>query len=288
MAQSPTHKFGQIIGDALEAAVKPLLSRLARRHGVYLDYQHARPARNDRRKVRWTDGEGNEHDLDYVMEDGGSEQTVGNPRAFIEVAWRRYTKHSRNKAQEIQAAVLPVAQHHGQHRPFLGVILAGDFTPQSLEQLRSNGFHVVYFPYEAVVAAFAKVGIDAAFDEETPDKDVRAKVRAYEQLGSEQHGALAKALRAARRSELDGFLGSLRIALSRVVEMVYVTPLFGKTHALGTVAEAIRFLEAYSEESCEGAPFARYEVGIRYSNGDEVSGKFSDRVEAASFLRTLV
>ena len=45
---------------------------------------------------------GNVHDLDYVFEQGGTEATIGQPKAFIEIAWRRYTKHSRNKAQEIQ------------------------------------------------------------------------------------------------------------------------------------------------------------------------------------------
>ena len=46
---------------------------------------------------------------DYVLERGGTDTVRGLPAAFIETAWRRYTKHSRNKAQEIQGAVLALA-----------------------------------------------------------------------------------------------------------------------------------------------------------------------------------
>jgi len=78
---------------------------------------------------------------------------MGTPAAFIEVAWRRYTKHSRNKAQEIQGAILPLAEKFRWSNPFLGAVLAGVFTDGSLEQLRSLGFHVLYFPYETLVTA---------------------------------------------------------------------------------------------------------------------------------------
>jgi hypothetical protein len=47
--------------------------------------------------------------------------------AFIETAWRRYTRHSRNKAQEIEGAIGPLAETFAHARPFLGAILAGQF-----------------------------------------------------------------------------------------------------------------------------------------------------------------
>lgn len=76
-----------------------------------------------KRKVAWIDGQGNTHDLDYVFELGGSDEQIGSPRAFIEAAWRRYTKHSRNKAQEIQGAILPLAERFHDCHPFLGAVL---------------------------------------------------------------------------------------------------------------------------------------------------------------------
>lgn len=39
MAISPAHKFGQIIGDVLEACVRPLLQDVADEFGLYLDYK---------------------------------------------------------------------------------------------------------------------------------------------------------------------------------------------------------------------------------------------------------
>jgi hypothetical protein len=168
MAQSPSHRFGQIIGDMLENAIRPILEAVAAELQLYLDGKGERKARGAKRKVAWVDGKDNAHDLDYVFESGGTDEQIGSPRAFIEIAWRRYTKHSRNKAQEIQGAILPLAKRYSEFHPFLGVVLAGVFTDGSLNQLRSHGFAVLYFPYESIIAAFAASGIDAAFDETRP------------------------------------------------------------------------------------------------------------------------
>ena len=162
MAESLSHKFGQIIGDLLELALEPHLQKFARKHKLYLDKKGARKARSGK-KVCWTDANGNKHDLDFVLERGGTENKIGDPVAFIESAWRRYTKHSRNKAQEIQGAVLPLAIKYRRSSPFVGVVLAGVFTEGALTQLKSLGFGVLYFPYETVVKTFSKFGINAAF-----------------------------------------------------------------------------------------------------------------------------
>ena len=105
MAKSPAHRFGQIIGDLLESTLIRYCHAIANEYGMYLDYKHPRPARNNQNEVRWVDINGNTHKLDIVIEHEGSEIKTGNPRAFIEIAWRRYTKHSKNKAQEISAAI---------------------------------------------------------------------------------------------------------------------------------------------------------------------------------------
>jgi hypothetical protein len=127
MAEAAGHKFGQFLGDYCEAAIKPLLQEFADRHGLYLDKKGPRPARTGK-NLRWIDSFGNAHDLDFVLERGGSPKKIGTPVAFIESAWRRYTKHSRNKAQEIQGAVLPIAQQHhlsSHARLHLGTCLHG-------------------------------------------------------------------------------------------------------------------------------------------------------------------
>jgi len=97
MAKSPAHKWGQIIGDFLEFTFDKELSKFAKKHKLFLDQKGERKARKGK-KVSWIDSFGNAHDLDFVLERNGTKEKIGAPVAFIESAWRRYTKHSRNKA----------------------------------------------------------------------------------------------------------------------------------------------------------------------------------------------
>ena len=144
MAISPSHRFGQIMGDMLETAIIPTLSAFCVQHKFYLDYKGRRPTRRGK-KCTWMDKYGNKHDLDFVFERGGTPTHQGIPAAFIETAYRRYTKHSRNKAQEIQGAIEPLAETYSNEGPFKGAILAGVFTEGAIEQLSSLGFKVAYF-----------------------------------------------------------------------------------------------------------------------------------------------
>lgn len=190
MADSPAHKFGQIIGDLLEEIMAPQLQQFCNARGLYLDKKGTRGTARPGKKVTWEDKFGNNHDLDFVIEKGGTPQQKGRPLAFIEAAWRRYTKHSRNKAQEIQGAILPIAEKHCWDQPFLGTVLAGEFTAGSLTQMQSSGFKVMYFPYETVVAAFASVGINAEFDESTPDSRFQEAINKIEALNANQRSSL--------------------------------------------------------------------------------------------------
>jgi phage gp36-like protein len=76
----------------------------------------------------------------------------------------------------------------------------------------------------------------------------------------------------------------MRVALARKIESIYVLPLHGLPRTLTNVAEAIAFIEVF-DESRPDAPFTRYEVGVRYSNGDEIRGQFKDKATAIAFLR---
>jgi hypothetical protein len=284
MAESPAHKFGQMIGDLLETAIEPLMREVAARHALYLDVKGARPARGGKRKITWIDLYGNGHDLDFVLEKGGTPQQIGTPVAFVETAWRRYTKHSRNKAQEIQGAIVPLALTHKSHAPFIGVILAGEYTTGSLTQLKSLGFQILHFSYEAVVKAFKTVRINADFDEDTPDAEVSRKVQAWQRLSAKKKKALAAALVGSNQEGVTQFRHALDSAITRQVQRVIVLPLYGRAHECGSVAQAIRFIEGHDEQNCEG-PLARYEVQIRYTNGDRIEGQFNDKQAAIEFLR---
>ncbi|HEY3860975.1 MAG TPA: DNA methylase [Verrucomicrobiae bacterium] len=283
MATSPSHRFGQIIGEVLEAAIIPLLADFAAKHGLYFDKKGPRPCRSGL-KCSWTDLNKNSHDLDFVLERGGTPTKKGMPAAFIEVAWRSYTKHSRNKAQEIQGAIMPLAETYSANGPFKGAILAGVFTAGAITQLTSLGFTILYFPYESVVGVFRKLGMDAAFDEQTADKDLARKVKAYKGLSVADKQRLPKELLAAHKQDIDKFIASLSTAVSKQIDRIIILPLHGDYRELATIEDAIRYIGEHGETA--GKIFIRYEIQIRYNNGDNINGAFENKDTAIKFLKT--
>jgi hypothetical protein len=284
MALSPAHRFGQIIGEILEQAVEPLLADFSKEHGLYLDKKGSRACRRGT-LCTWKDSKGNLHGLDYVLEKGGTAEEMGTPAAFIEVAWRRYTKHSRNKAQEIQGALIPLAETYRNAKPFMGAILAGVFTSGALSQLASHDFKILHFPYESVVKVLARFGVDARFDEETPDAAMQSKVNAYERLGPAERKKIARALLASRRNDVRAFVQALEAAVSRRIERIVILPLHGTPCELGSVDDAVQFLAGYDGHAGSG-PIERYEVLIRYNNGDRIEASFRDAGTAIEHLRS--
>jgi len=284
MAQSPSHKFGQIIGELLELAILPLLEAVCDDCKLYLDTKHPRLARRGLRQVTWKDSKGNLHDLDFVIELGGSDEVIGTPKAFIEVAWRRYTKHSRNKSQEIQGAIIPLAETYRSAHPFLGAVLAGVFTQNSLNQLKSHGFEVLYIPYANIVHAFRAVGLDAEFDESTPDQLLARKVGKFKSLSLKKREIILETLRTQNVIAIEEFVASLKKVLARTVIAVIVLALHGVSHELPNAASAIEFL-TNGEFHGDVCPLVRFEVDVRFSNGDETRAAFQSKDSAIDFLR---
>jgi hypothetical protein len=282
MAESLSHKFGQIIGDLLELALEPHLEKFSKKHKLYLDKKGERKGRKGK-KVSWVDSNNNKHDLDFVLERGGTHELVGVPVAFIESAWRRYTKHSRNKAQEIQSAILPLAGKYQSSSPFIGVVLAGVFTSGALSQLESNGFTVLYFPYQTVIKAFKKFGIDASFDEQTAESDFRKKIDNWTKLQSKND--VAKELVKLNKKEVDKFFDALTNSVSRFIERILLLPLHGKEAEAKSISEAIKLIEQYSESQSK-LPLSRYEVIIRYNTGDKIEASFKDKKDCLIFLKS--
>jgi hypothetical protein len=219
-----------------------------------------------------------------VIEKGGSPSKRGRPVAFIEVAWRRYTKHSRNKAQEIQGAVLPIAEKYERDIPFLGAVLAGEFTKGSLDQLRSMQFEIVYLPYDTITGAFSSVGIDAHFDEDTADTEFAECIQQIEALPAVKLQKLKDHLVASNKGGFDTFFRVLRAKLDRIIERVVVLPLFGTPTTFSTVIEAEQFMEHFDAEYAAGE-FQKYELIVVFSNKDEIKGTFLSKDCAKEFLR---
>jgi hypothetical protein len=300
MAQSLAHRWGQIIGDVFELFVRNILSEIAGQHGLYLDYKKPRKARarqtggRDLSKVTWRDSFGNRHDLDYVLERGGTEEALGIPVAFVESAWRRYTKHSKNKVQEIEAAVIPIAQTFSRFQPFCGAVLAGEFTRNALSQLISKGFSVLHVPYSSIIAAFQSVGIDAASEDGpggTKEADFKKKIAAWERLSSvEAADILIARWSEIHASEIALFKQRLIHSISRTVTLVRVTILRGNTVELHDVESAIGYLieEEHSGRLRDDAEQREsFEIQIRFCNEARIEATFPSRQEAIAFLRTL-
>ncbi len=66
---------------------------------------------------------------------------------------------------------------------------------------------------------------------------------------------------------------------------IRILPLHGTPVELASIAEAIAFIEGYDEETTFGL-VAKYEVQIRYSNGDRIDAQFQSKSSAIEFLRT--
>ena len=226
---------------------------------------------------------GNEHDLDYVLEKDGTDKIIGRPVAFIEVAWRRYTKHSRNKAQEIQGAILPLAEKYRWSSPFLGAILAGVFTEGSLDQLKSLGFQVLYFPYETLVSAFSSEGIDVRFDEATSDRDFQRSIKEIESALPMRMMRIKKYILCTNGERVDKFIASLNDRIDRMVDRVVVIPVYGDATEFCTICDAVRFLDQYQVHEAP-SHFRKYEVVIDFSNGDRVEGSFQGKEQVREFL----
>ena len=286
MATSPAHKFGQEIGLLLEEIIKPLLAQFAAEHGYYLDSKGPRGKARPGKKVTWTDKYGNNHDLDFVIEKGGTPDTRGRPLAFIEAAWRRYTKHARNKAQEIQGALLPIAEKYHWDAPFLGAIIAGVFTEGAIAQMKSSGFHVLYISRQTIIKAFASTGISIDFDETTPDKEFKKCLRSLAALAPKQREKLKDNLKSQNTAEITRFMDELVSTLSRHVATILVTPLFGVSQEFDAPSKALQFLLA-TPDTTSGAklPLNKINIIIRYSNGDIIQSTFQKREIACNFIK---
>lgn len=282
---SATHKLGQMIGNFFEKLFEESFERVAEKYNLYCDSKGARPQiRGSRKKVTWKDAKGTPHDLDYVLERGASENSRGKPVAFLELAWRRYTKHSRNKAGEIESALY----HLGNTYPgaFLGAILAGEWSKGSLEQMRVRGINVLHIPFEDIATTFDSKGINLRYEEKSPDDVKWAIVEQWETLTEKDFDDLEKLLTHKISQNSRIFLERLNKSFERRVVSVRVLSLHGETNEYLKVEEAISALS--TDVTNDRLEFVRFEVQIRFSNNDKIEGEFHEKETAVEFLQRYI
>ena len=76
----------------------------------------------------------------------------------------------------------------------------------------------------------------------------------------------------------------MRRCLDRRVRSVFVLALSGSSHAFDSIEDAVRFVSEY-DESISVSGFVRYELNVRYSNGDEIRGAICREEGCIDFLR---
>jgi hypothetical protein len=286
MADSNAHKLGQIIGESLENALESFFREFADKHSLYFDKKEFRVARSSK-KLTWTDINNNKHDLDFVFEKDGTHENIGKPVAFIECAWRRYTKHSRNKAQEIQGAIMPLFEKYKKDNPFIGVVLAGVFTDNSLKQLRSLGFSILYFPYEMIINAFRVMGIDVFFEENTSEDHFKKQILLWEQLNDTQRNNIYKKITEQNLLAINQFMSSLQLKLARKITNVHIWMMYGKQYIFDSIERAKEFILNVNINDMS-PEFNKYEAEIQYSNGDIIKVEYHNQNDMLGFLSSFI
>lgn len=287
MAKSQSHTLGEFIGAFFEDLMKKPIREFAQMYGLYFDTNCPRKARGGKKTLEWTDVHGNKHRLDFVIEEGGTEKEIGEPVAFIELAWRRYTKHSKNKAQEISGAVNPICDKYKMTKPFKGAILSGDFTDNSLNQLKSEGFHVLYIPFVKMIQAFSVHGLEIDFDEDSKETDVKKKYAALKRRASKNVlERVREEIIKTCDTEIKQFISELEASYTRKIKNICILPLHGRRMEVCNVDKAISYIENY-ENLPEDSKIEYIEIIITYNNGSIIQGQFRSKLESVDFLKTI-
>jgi len=286
MAVSPSHSLGQIIGYAMELAFFEIIKNSTSDGGYYIDRQGPRIARNNKKKVTWIDYNQNKHDLDFVIEKNGSNEVVGVPVAFIESAWRRYTKHSVNKAGEITSALIPLKQTYRDCNPFVGAIVAGEWTRGGLTHMQSQGINVVYIPFPIIVSAFEHVGLDFNFNEGTPTEDLQEQVDKWFSLNDESKWSVVNELIKSTIAYFDDFINELRTHLSRRLNRIIIVPLYGNILYASTLDDAINVISSFDSglEYAQSLELKKIEIQLKFSNSDKIDASFTSKLDAIQWL----
>ncbi|MFO1256017.1 MAG: hypothetical protein U1E37_10155 [Sphingomonadaceae bacterium] len=292
MADAPGHLLGQLIGGVLEIATEPVLQSLCDAHELFLDKKGARPGVRSGHLLSLLDNDGNKHDLDFVIERATRDGRPGHYAAFIECAWRRFTKHSKAKAQEIQGAVLPLIGKWATVGPVPAAVIAGRWSRPSAKQLESFGFVVLQLDFTTTVDCFRSFGVDIEgptdkADDKVPDAFWQVQVEAFRKLNESEVADLAASLRNALKEDFDSFATELENRVIRTVQIVIFHPVHGRTFEFETLEAAIRAIHGYdATESTH--PLLRYEFEVRYTNNDVIKGSCSTVESAEEFLRQLM
>lgn len=85
--------------------------------------------------------------------------------------------------------------------------------------------------------------------------------------------------------EFKRFMLAITYVVMRQIELIHILPLYGTVSQWTSLEDAIRFIENYDDHA-GSTLLIRYEVEIRYNNGNSITGKFGNKQDVVQFLFT--
>ncbi|MCD6592585.1 hypothetical protein J7L00_00655 [Candidatus Bathyarchaeota archaeon] len=101
---------------------------------------------------KWKDKSGIEHEIDFVI------GTKTNPLILIDSKYIKYTKHAREKVNEIFMKLTSIKESYLSVNMLIAV-LAGSFTNDALKTLETRGVHVFHIPFKRVAMNLRRFGV---------------------------------------------------------------------------------------------------------------------------------
>ena len=112
---------------------------------------------------------------------------------------------------------------------------------------------------------------------------MQAEVDRYASLSQSDRDRLGAALGTVQSEKVERFVQELSVAILRTIEHISILPLHGAEVQCVAVADACDVVGAYVAPDAP-APLVRFEVRIRYDNGDEIEAVFAHSEAAVEFL----
>lgn len=270
---SSGHKLGQLVGDWFQDwFVVPLLNEVAGRLGLFLDHRNCRRVRAVRSdRILWVDEDKNQVDYDFVMELGGSVDTLGIPVAFLECFWRRGARHSKDKARDDSGKLMPMRQTYPTAR-FLGIVASGEFTRPARELIESRKINLLYVPKVKVIETFRTLGLEMDYDDRAKEDTKAGIANAFEKgLNEEIKLKAASTLRSIiGELAVRAYVASVQAALSSApLEFRIVGHLLSAPMVFASFEEVSSFLASSTPSFEFTDPTKRFSYQVSYSDGTE-------------------
>ena len=151
----------------------------------------------------------------------------------------------------------------------------------------SEGFEVVYIPIDIIQKAFDIVGIDAHWVENTQESILQDKIDDFSRLSQPEIERIKDELINLTRVQLENFCLKLCKSLERKIETIRIIPVFGNETTFSCIYEARDFISTFNEKIINKPIFYKFEIFIRYSNGDRLEAQFIEKSNAIAFLENI-